>query len=194
MTTVLDINCPDCGNLAGFTFAPYVRVETNSDKTYFENSKAFRVIEWRGHGARFHRYALYYPRVSNALENMDDLPDGYSADSWKPVKYTYVGTKRAVFRSINDEGVLNCHACPSVRRYNLNWPEDAHFQIIYRGESLWAYNRAFAVSLLEYLEAGLRKTTLYDPFLNSIPTIFQTAKARPIVVKALKEKLDHPKA
>lgn len=190
MTTILDINCPDCGNLAGFTFAPYVRVETNSDKAYFEKLKDFKLVGRRGS----HRYALYYPSVSNALENMDDLPDGYSAESWKPVKYTYVGTKRAVFMSINDEGVLNCSTCPSVRRYNLNWPKDAHFQIMYRGESLWAYNQAFAVSLLEYLEAGLRKTTLYDPFLNSVPTIFQTAKARPIVVKALKEKLDHPKA
>ena len=187
MATVLDINCPDCGNLAGFTFAPYVRVKTNSDKAYFEQSKDFKLFGRPGS----HRYALYYPRVSNASENMDDLPNGYTSDSWKPVGYSYVGSGRAAFMSIGDEGALRCNACPSVRRYNLNWPEDAHFQIIYRGKILWAYNRSFAVSLLEHLEAGLRKTPKYYPFLNSVPTIFKTAKARPFVVKALKEKLGY---
>ena len=183
--------------MAGFTFAPYVRVKTNLDRDYFENSNNFKVIEWRGRSARFHRYALYYPRVSNAMENIDNLPDGYTAESWKPVPYIYVGGNRAVFASIYDEGVFTCDSCPTVRRHKLNWPEDAYFQIAYRGHLLWAYNREFAVSLLSYLESETRMKTMVStrgvratrPFLNSVPTVFQTAKARPVVVRALKQKL-----
>ena len=139
--------------------------------------------------ARLYRYALYYPHVSNALENIDDLPDGYTPKSWKPVIYRYVGAKRAVFASIDDEGVLTCKSCPAVRRYKLNWPEDAYFQITYKGQRLWAYNREFAVSLLDYLESEMRASTNSRPFLNSVPAVFQTSKARPNVVRALKQKL-----
>ena len=194
MTYVLDIKCPDCDNFAKFSFAPYVRVKTNRDRDYFEKSSDFKVIEWRGRGARFHRYALYYPRVSNALENTSDLPDGYTSESWKPVAYRYVGTKKAVFASIDDEGVLTCKSCPTMRRYKLNWPEDAHFQISYKGQRLWAYNREFAVSLLDYLESGIRASTNARPFLNSVPAVFQSSKARPWVVRDLKKKLRQPTA
>ncbi len=111
----------------------------------------------------------------------------------------YVGGNRAVFASLDNEGVLVCKTCPSAQRYKLNWPEDAYFQITYKGQKLWAYNRAFAVSLLAYLESETRKKTMVSdggaratrPFLNSVPTLFQTAKARPIVVRALKQKLGH---
>ncbi len=87
----------------------------------------------------------------------------------------YVGGNRAVFASLDNEGVLVCKTCPSAQRYKLNWPEDAYFQITYKGQKLWAYNRAFAVSLLAYLESETRKKTTVsdgapeplDPF--SIP-------------------------
>jgi hypothetical protein len=105
-----------------------------------------------------------------------------------------IGTKKAVFRSLFDEGVINCKSCPKIRRYRLRWPEDAHFQISYKGERLWAYNRTFALSLLDYLDSDVRKSTRSNPFLNSVPTVFQTAKARPIVVRALKLKLGFRKA
>ena len=195
-SSVLDVNCPDCGKPSSFTFAPYVRVETNTDKTYFENSKDFKLVEWRSSGRsfRFLRFALYYPCVSNDLRNIKDLPDSYTANSWRPVRYTYQGLKKAAFNSVENEGVLSCAACPIVRRYILNWPDDAYFQISYKGEILWAYNRDFALSLLDYLSSDLRGNTRSNPFLNSVPTVFQTAKARSVVVRDLKTKLAYSSA
>ena len=183
--------------LAGFTFAPATRVLTNADKVFFESSTDFKVIEWRGWSAQFHRAALHFPGVSNAIENMKDLPNGYSSASWTPVRYRYIGRNKAVFDSYNDWGVLRCKVCPRVRRHVLNWPEEAHFQILYKGERLWAYNREFALQLLAYLESDKRMKTMVsttgrratNPTLNAVPTLFQTAKARPFVVRALKQKL-----
>jgi len=197
LTIVLDINCPDCGTLAGFSFAPATRVLNNADKVHFEASTDFKVIEWRGRSAQFHRVVLHFPGVSNGIANIKDLPDGYSPASWTSVRYRYIGRNKAVFDSYDDWGVLKCNACPSVRRHVLNWPEEAHFQITYKGESLWAYNRSFALDLLAYLESGARMKTMVsttgrratNPFLNAVPTLFQTSKARPVVVKALKRKL-----
>jgi len=197
LTIVLDINCPDCGTLAAFAFAPATRVLTNADKAYFDASPDFKVVEWRSRSAQFYRVALHFPGVSNALANMKDLPDAYSPASWKPVRYRYIGRNKAVFDSYDDWGVLRCSACPSVRRHVVSWPEEAHFQIIYKGESLWAYNRSFALDLLAYLESGARMKTMVsttgrratNPFLNAVPALFQTSKARPVVVKALKRKL-----
>ena len=197
MTIILDIKCPNCGGLSGFTFAPATRVLTNSDKDYFEASDDFDVVEWRGRSAQFYRVALHYPGVSNAVSNISDLPEGYSSASWNPVRYRYIGRNKAVFDSYDDLGVLMCKACPTVRRHVLRWPEEAYFQILYKGERLWAYNREFALQLLAYLESDTRMKTMIsttgrratNPTLNAVPTLFQTAKARPVVVRALKQKL-----
>jgi len=202
MRTFLDINCPDCGSFASFEFAHQALILKNSDKTYFEDSKNFKVFEGRDHMSYLYRYALYYPRVSNALGNISDLPDGYSETSWRPVRFHGTGKNHARFTSVNDEGVLFCKTCPTARRHVLNWPKEAYFQITYRGQKLWAYNREFALRLLKYLESNERMKTMVstngeratNPFLNSVPTLFQTAKARPIVVRDLKRILGHPTA
>jgi len=109
--------------------------------------------------------------------------------------------------------LLVCHLAKGVREYggntmfqlfdskkhNLKWPEEAYFQINYKGQVLWAFDRKYALKLLSYIESKERKKRIVgysgkpwntiisqDWFLRHIPEHFQTAKARPEIVKKLK--------
>ena len=188
------IRCPNCQQLSEFTYATSIGVK-KKDIGYFKNSKVFKVAESKGWKAgRTYYYVLHYPYLMPKLENIDDLPEDYSSEKWR--KRLAHGTTSTCI----DLGVVLCSFCNIRQKHELNWPDDAYFQIDYKGETLWAYNRSYAIKLRDYIASDDRKkrhpasTEPYifqDRFLRKIPEHFQTAKARGDIVRKL-NKILHP--
>ena len=183
------IRCPVCSGPANFSFATFAIIK-KGDLQYFEHSKNFDVIRGQhSHGSYFNA-ALYYYGLADALFNITDLPDGYSSPMWE---------SRWPRGEFWNRGAIHCTACFIRKKHELNWPADAYFQVEYRGKALWAYDRAHALKLLSYLESDERKKAVeyyvgepWNTFkkehwmLANLPTHFQTAKARPAIVKKLR--------
>lgn len=80
-------------------------------------------------------------------------------------------------------GRLSCLACGLNRTHEVNWPHEAFFQLEYRGETLWAFDRAMMVDICAYLTAGVdrdavRRNSPYATRLMRLPKAFLAAKAR----------------
>ncbi len=197
MTPYATIRCPECGGAANFAFATW-QIIKKEDVKFFERSKDFEVFKGQhSHGSYF-RAALYYPGLNNNLENIHNLPEGYKASQWRH-RYWYSTPPKEKYNA----GTIRCTECLVQKKHQLNWPADAYFQIDHKGQTLWAYDRKFALKLLKYIESNDRDKTVYwhphgqpdklypadDWFLRKIPEHFQTAKARPAIVKKLKKLL-----
>lgn len=75
----------------------------------------------------------------------------------------------------------------------VRWPEDAWFRWEIRGHLLWAYNRAHAQVLLDFLSAKERKEQNYGDYrkgLERLPREIISAKIRPLVVKRISQTLE----
>ena len=80
-------------------------------------------------------------------------------------------------------------------KHKLDWPEEAYFQVSYKGKVLWAYDRKTASKLLNYIKSDDRRKRIelqpsyivQDAFLRKIPEHFQTAKARKAIAKKLEK-------
>lgn len=80
-------------------------------------------------------------------------------------------------------GRLSCLACGLNRTHEVDWPREAFFQIDYRGETLWAFDRAMMVEILAYLNAGVnrdavRSASPYALLLMRLPKALLAGKAR----------------
>ena len=193
MAPFATIRCPSCDGEAKFSFATY-QIISQADRVYFKKSKDFEVFRGQhSHGSYYHA-ALYYPGLGNSLENITDLPEQYDASMWRH-PYWYV----TLPDEIKNMGSIRCSACLIQKKHKLNWPDDAFFQVTYKGKVLWAFDRKYALKLLTYIESKERKKRVIgysgkpwntfisqDWFLRHIPEHFQTAKARPEIVKKLK--------
>lgn len=187
------IRCPACGGAATFAFATYAIFKTK-DQDYFKKSKNFEVIRGQHSHGSYYRAAVYYPGLGNSLENIKDLPDGYTTEMWeKP--FWYVSQPN----ELKNAGSIKCSKCLIQKKHKLSWPEDAYFQINYKGDVLWAFDRKTGLKLLSYIESKDRKKRItgysgetwntivsQDWFLRHIPEQFQSAKARPEIAKKLK--------
>lgn len=181
MPHVLDVRCPTCRNPAAFEFAEIVRIQRRDDVRYFQDSSWFEYrmfdggVQGRWHGAVY--YALLHGPPESTIRN---LPPGYSPADWQHSPYLYRshGT---------DEGAVACNVCGLRARHGLDWPNDAWFQIEYRGQVLWAFHRESAEELRKYIasEDRSREGYRWALFLRHIPTPFLTAKAREAVVQRL---------
>lgn len=179
------IKCPECRSIADFINSNQIKVK-KKDKDYFLQSKFFKLHESGFSKAqRTSYYTLHYPLLMPKLENISDLPEGYTAEYW-----------RSSYREYG--GVLNCSSCNTCQIHILNWPDDAYFQLDYKGKTLWAYDRSYAIKLRDYIKSGDRKkrhpasTETYifqDYFLRKIPEHFQTKKARDEIVSKLNKLL-----
>ena len=194
MEADLQIKCPNCKCLADFVFASKINIK-KKDAKYFSKSKHFvlkREKKWSSW--RTYYYAWYYPLLSPRIENIPDLPDGYEAGHARGGfgYYDYYGQVLE-----GNEGVTACAFCKTLAKHTLDWPQDAYFQIDYKGQTLWAYDRSYALKLLEYIKSNDRKKRIgstdkyvsQDFFLRKIPEHFQTKKARGEVVKKLSKLL-----
>ena len=84
-------------------------------------------------------------------------------------------------------GRLTCLGCGLNGRHEVDWPREAFFQLDYRGETLWAFDRAMMDDILAYLTAGVdrdavRRNSAYAGRLMHLPKAFLTAKARETLV------------
>jgi len=201
MKTII-IRCPDCRSAAVCESANFIGI-SSADVGSMRLVKNIHVVEtkgWTTHRPYYH--AVHYPSIAPALENIKDLPEKYAAGKWDQ------GFN--VARQSNlPECVVRCVECGFLKTHNLNWPEEAFFKVEYRGQILWAYDRAMALKILSYIESDDRKKRIIsknakgeddynyivqDYVLRKLPEHFQTTKARPEVSKKLRKILGLPKS
>ena len=192
MPPVLSVRCPSCGECSEFEHATVQVIQKNNDIDFFKKSSFFEFEDTEGHPG----YAIYFPRLGRDLENLESLPDGYDIKDWQHDKYW--GHRSC------DMGVLQCNNCFLRSKHNLKWPEDAYFKVEYKGDWLWAFDKATAELLLNYIASDERNKTIsgfiqakshkievkgYHRFLLKIPEKFQARQARGPIVKKLRKVL-----
>jgi hypothetical protein len=185
---IISIKCPSCESHATFQKSVGIANPKKIDREYFDKSKHFSAFYTKHHG-RFQYNVWYDTGLGKNIDNVSDLPDGYTASDFKPSRYSWPLRKFS-------RGVIACNHCTLRRRANINWPEQAYFSVEYKNKKLWAFNREMAQAILEYLKDPSRKKfsqssknqTAYG-WLNNLPTVFQTKKATPQVIKKLEKLL-----
>ncbi len=185
----VSVRCPNCEGHAQFEYASYVGIKERKDIGYFEASDHFTyVTSTDSYNAMKHLAVYYHGLNGNTLHTISDLPDGYETEHWT---YTTTWGAGRMYRYL-DHGVLACPACHLRRKHVLKWPDDAWFQVTYRGQTLWAFDRDSATSLLAFVSATDRKLKHFshNKFLLKVPAHFLSAKARGPVVKKLSALLD----
>lgn len=188
MKPAITIRCPDCLRPTEFMFASCVQIPTK-DTGHFKKSKNFSVIDKVWVNSRYTNIALFYHGLTDSLENIRDLPDGYNIEMWRQ-KYWFAN----IPESLKNTGSYRCANCAVQKKHEVSWPEEAFFQIEYKGKVLWAYDRETALKLLSYIESKERIKNpsggiSQDWFLRKIPGHFQSAKARNEITKKLKKNL-----
>ncbi len=191
MFSSISIRCPICTQLAEFEFANYIELRHKSDLLYFKKSKHFDVVSREGWSKyKLYYHAIHYRGISPHLENIKNLPKHCAPKKWQQgVIYPNITLHKSL-------GTIRCNICKSISKYELTWPEEAFFQIEYKGKNLWAYDRNTAIQLLNYIKSNDRSKRVesssenyvtQDYFLRKIPEQFQTAKARNEIVKKLRK-------
>lgn len=176
----VSIRCPDCGAPAEYEFAEIVRIKLAADVEFFQKSDAFEHQLFEDScGGRWHGAVFYHGLRGSTLSMIRDLPEGYRPEDWEHSRY--------LLRSHGlDIGSVTCHACGCRKKHSLNWPDEAYFQIAYRGKVLWAFDRESATVLLDYIRSGIRQRDReWRAFLRHVPSHFLQKKAREEVTKKL---------
>jgi len=162
-----------------------VRIRLNKDIPYFKASPHFEYIRYKNSEGQRSSHACYYHTLrSESFPQITDLPEGYSADDWANKEYHQ--PNRSLYL-----GAVICGRCGIRRKHSLKWPEEAYFQIAYRGKILWAFNRESTVELIQYIGSIDRDRSAYKykPFLLKLPSEFLAASARDEIVKRLSDRL-----
>ena len=184
----ISVKCPQCEKHATFNKSVGIANIEKVNRNYFDSSKNFDTFFTKQHG-RF-QYEVWHDKgLGKNLDNIEDLPVGYTAQDFKPSRYSWP------LRNFS-RGVIACNHCTLRRRTNINWPEQAYFSVEYKNKKLWAYNREMALAILEYLKnpsrkkfsQSIRNQTSYG-WLGNLPTVFQTKKATPHIIKKLEKLL-----
>lgn len=182
---VLALTCPDCAKEAFFEFPSCVKIRLRKDIPYFEKSKYFEYHKAPERDGKSVNLAFYFHKLhGHSFPEITDLPDGYEMSDWARSSFLYREHGK-------DEGTLFCIACGLRRKHQLSWPQEAYFQITYKGKVLWAYDRRCAAELLDYIASKDRERADYQyrAFLLTVPSFFQTKAARDEVVKRLSASL-----
>ena len=186
---VIAVTCPRCEKHATFKKSVGIANIKKADRNYFDTSKNFETFFTKHHGS-FQYEVWHHNGLGKNIDNIDDLPDGYTVQNFKPSSYSWPLGKFP-------RGVIACNHCTLRRRTNINWPEQAYFNIEYKNKKLWAYDREMAQAILEYLKnpyrrkfsQSIKNQTSYG-WLSNLPTVFQTKKATPHVIKKLEKLLN----
>ncbi len=78
-------------------------------------------------------------------------------------------------------GLLHCSFCKIRRKHRIKWPDDAFFQVDYRGRSLWAFDRGSFNALRAFIASPDRNKFRYSgavTFLLHVPGYFLSKKSR----------------
>ncbi|WP_282610629.1 hypothetical protein [Pelagibius sp. Alg239-R121] len=178
---VLAVKCPGCGSAAVFEFADIRHIQRRKHVAAFKRSRAFE-YHWfqNSWGNRWHGAVYYHGlRGTTHREAEHSLPKGYLPKGW---------AEGRGFRSHNpDFGTLCCPSCNIRRKHRLTWPEEAFFQVDYRGKTLWAFDRDSLNALRSFIASKDRKRmgTAWASFLFHIPGHFLSRKARAEISKKL---------
>ena len=181
MPHVLDVRCPKCQQPALFEFSEVVTIHRRDHIPYFEESSLFEYRMFDGGACGRWHGAIYYSLLHGPPETtISSLPPGYSPSDWKHSRYL-------CRRHGTGDGAVACNGCGLRSRHYLEWPNEALFQIDYRGQVLWAFHEESAQELRNYIASDDRNREGYrwELFLRHVPTTFLTAKARDAVVKRL---------
>jgi hypothetical protein len=173
------VACPDCGKEAVFETATWVGIALKKDVPFFKKNRVFEYVHDPSPTGISH-WAVYFPGLhGRGVEPIRDLPEGYSPQDWARPKYSSR-------YSPGRPGTIRC-ACGLLRKHNLDWPAKAFYQVDIRARTLWAYNRACAVELQEFIQSTDREQKRFKSMLalDVVPTHFLTAKVRAEIVKKL---------
>ncbi len=188
MPHVVTVRCPNCARAARFEFAEIVKIERKQDIAFFRHSDQFDYRVFNGSQGQNWHAAIYYPGLNGiTLGAIEGLPKGYAPEDWA---HDSVWSPSMVGQDI---GSIVCHHCDLRKKTELSWPEDAYFQIAYKGKVLWAFNEDSAISLLDFIESEDRQRNKhkYQLFLRHIPSHFLHKHARGPVVKKLAKALEN---
>ena len=103
---------------------------------------------------------------------------------WTPPQGGYRGT---------DDGIVMCAACGGRRTHRLRWPQDAYWRFELPQGELWAWDRASALALIDFIDAKERHPSTFGVhwlFLRHIPSKFLGAKVRDVVVRRLQREFE----
>jgi hypothetical protein len=108
------------------------------------------------------------------------------------IKQTLLGPRR--YKPDGLPGPFECKlCCPScgfnARRF-INWPNDAYWKCDIKGKTLWAWSLEHTNVLLNYIQSQHRNNRGYPGYcaaLLHLPTHFELAKNRKVVVKSLRK-------
>ncbi len=181
----LDMQCPNCKAHASFEFGEVVKISLKKDIPFFQQSPLFEyMLLTDSCGHKWHGAFYFAGLHGGSVTSISELPEGYRRNMWEHSQY-----KRSNHQL--DIGSFSCSSCKSQKFHYLNWPEDAHFQIEYKGKILWAYNRESCRELQSFIASNDRKENKYNwaSFLLHIPSIFKSKKARELVSKKLTKAL-----
>ncbi len=192
------IKCPDTGKPAEFVISSAVQIHPKH-QAYFEHSRHFRVTASAQTPGGLIAHFLH--GIGASLETITDLPCAYQPSLWARRQCVRPRRRGRLL------GTLYAADAAPPRRHIVQWPEDAWFQVTLKGRTLWAYDRASALELYDFLASSDRHKKIYfeakskgpqpwahNPFLNRIPGVFLTAKARPDLVRKLGKLLGKPSA
>ena len=174
------VRCPSCIGRATFEFATTRKISLKKDVQFFQGHHSLEYfLSTDSCGHKYH-VAAYYPQLHGGkFESIGDLPDGYSPKNWEPSQYWS--------RTNASWGSFLCKVCHHRSKGNLDWPSQAYYQIEYKGDVLWAFNRDSLRALRDYIESDLRDINAHEwkSFLMKVPTKFLRANARSKVVRSL---------
>ena len=181
MPHTLDVRCLSCGEPAFFEFAEIVRIREKKDIPFFQENDQFDYLLCKDScGHRWHAAVYFAGLHGRTVDTIRELPEGYERSDWAHSKYLYRGSGL-------DSGSVTCPSCCLHRRYDLQWPRNAFFQIEFKRELLWAFNLESAIELRDYITSPNRDRSGYKwrSFLMKIPKKFLLQGARDTVSKRL---------
>ncbi|MEZ5986117.1 MAG: hypothetical protein R3B94_09215 [Hyphomonas sp.] len=179
------VTCETCGKEASFEFAEHVKIKFRRDLAWFERSVHFECVKQQDvEGQSFHTAVYYHKLRTNNLPTIQDLPEGYEIEDWAHPDYK-------LYSRYGWRGTLICGSCGARRKHTLDWPREAYFQIAYKSDTLWAFDRESVSELANFIGADHRRPEEYSywPFLMKIPQVFLTRSAREPLVKRLEKLL-----
>ncbi|MEP6341684.1 MAG: hypothetical protein ABJ275_00045 [Maricaulaceae bacterium] len=182
----VSVLCPSCQHHAIFHFSKSQPID-KKHRSYFEKSKNFKTTWEYDNGWKYH--AWHDRHLNGDVYNIRDLPEGFSPENFTNKPFYYYSRRNA------SRGVIVCNSCDFRRLHKLSWPNDAYFKINYKTETLWAFNREMVIVILNYLKSSDRKKRVTSTtghvsqhtWLRKIPTVFQTKKSAPHVIKKLEK-------
>lgn len=87
------------------------------------------------------------------------------------------------------KGVVHCDNCHTNIVHILSWPGDAWYQWEIRGKLLFAWHRADALAILDFISAKDRPHRYLNGPAGRVPTHFLTANMRELVCEKIRARL-----